>query len=351
VWQWDIQRIRAKGFTDNVVDLLVGRLERLPDATKEALRQFACLGNRTRTALLGMVFRLPESEIHEALRDGVPPGLAFPHPDAYEFLHDRVQEAAYSLIPEAERAAAHLRIGRALLSLIGPPMLEENIFDIVNQLDRATALIDSPEERERVAELNLLAGRRAKASTAYSSALAYLTVGRPLLVEDNWAHQYSLSVELELELAECEFLTGLLPEAEARLSSLDSHVCSLVDRAAVTQLRATICSALDFHQGAIELSLKFLRLIGIEWSAHPSKQEVMQEYERIWQQLGNQPIEAIIDLPPITDPDRQATLDALTPALPAALFTDENLNCLILCRMVNLSLEYGNCAASCFAYA
>jgi two-component sensor histidine kinase len=113
----------------------------------------------------------------------------------------------------------------------------------------------------------------------------------------------------------------------------------------------TICSAQDLHQRGIELSLEYLRSIGIHWSPHPSRSDVEQEYERIWQRLGSRPIEALIDLPIITDPEQHATLDALTPALPTAVFTDENLNCLLLCRMVNLSLEYGNCAASCFAYA
>jgi predicted ATPase/two-component sensor histidine kinase len=349
-WRWDIERIRAKGFTDNVVDLLVGRLDRLPGATQEVLRQFACLGSKTRTALLGTVFGLPEIDIHEALREGVRAGLVFRHDDSYAFLHDRVQEAAYSLIPESQRAAAHLRIGRALASQAGPQALQENVFEIVNQLNRGAALIDSFEERDWLAELNLLAGRRAKTSTAYASALAYLAAGRALLAEDSWERQYGLTLGFELDLAECEFLTGLLAEAEARLSLLDSRVRSLLDRAAVTQLHVTICSAQDLNQRAVDLSLKFLQLIEIDWSAHPTRDEVMQEYERIWQQLGSRPIETLSDLPSIGDPIQRATLDALTPAVPAAIFTDENLNCLILCRMVNLSLEYGNCDASCFAY-
>src|SRR5262249_30220571 len=143
-------------------------------------------------------------EIHEAFKDSNLAGLVVRHDDSYVFLHDRVQEAAYSLIPESERAAAHLRIGRALALHTGP-LLEENLFDIVNQLDRGVALIDSPEERAKVAELNLLAGRRAKASTAYVSALAYFAAGRALLAEKGWERQYSLTFGLELELAECEF--------------------------------------------------------------------------------------------------------------------------------------------------
>ena len=350
-WRWDIGRIRAKRFTDNVVDLLVRRLDRLPAATQKVLQQFACLGNEMRTALLGTVYGLPESDLHEALEPGVRAGLVFRHDDSYAFLHDRIHEAAYSLIPENERTAAHLRIGRALWSETDPLPLGENLFDIVNQLNRGAALIDTPKERDRVAELNLRAGRRAKASTAYASARGYFAAGRAMFTEDGWDRQYALTMALELELAECEFLTGLMVEAEARLSKLVTRVRSLVDRAAVTQLRVTICSAQDQNQRAVDLSLEFMRLVGVHWSAHPTRDEVMQEYDQIWRRLGERSIEALADLPAITDPNWRAVLDALTPALPPAIFTDENLNCLILCHMVNLSLEYGNCDASCFAYA
>jgi predicted ATPase/two-component sensor histidine kinase len=350
-WRWDIERIRAKRFTDNVVDLLVRKLDRLPAATQKVLEQFACLGNEMRTALLGTVYGLPEGDLHEALEPGVRAGLVFRHGDSYAFLHDRIHEAAYSLIPQSERAAVHLWIGRALWSETGQLPLDENVFDIVNQLNRGAALIDTPEERDRVAELNLRAGRRAKASTAYASARGYFAAGRALLTEDGWDRQYALTMALELVLAECEFLTGLMVEAEERLSKLATRVRNLVDRAAVTQLRVTICSAQDQNQRAVDLSLEFMRLVGVHWSAHPTRDEVTQEYDRIWRRLGERSIEELADMPAITDPNWRAVLDALTPALPPAIFTDENLNCLILCHMVNLSLEYGNCDASCFAYA
>src|SRR5882762_7004850 len=176
-WTWDLARIRAKGYTDNVVDLMVGKLRRLPDATQERLKQLACLGNVAEIATLTLVHGLSEEEIHTELWEATRTGLIFRREDSYAFLHDRVQEAAYALIPEGERAAAHLRIGRALASRTAAAELEEHIFEIVNQLDRGSALIDLREERERVAELNLIAGKRAKTSTAYASALNYLAAG------------------------------------------------------------------------------------------------------------------------------------------------------------------------------
>ena len=188
-WSWDLNRIHAKGYTDNVVDLMVGKLNRLPVETQKALQQLACLGNSAEFALLAMVYQDSKEEMHGDLWEAVRTGLVFRSEDAYRFLHDRVQEAAYSLIPEDARAAAHLRIGRLLASRTAPEKIEEEIFEIVNQLNRGSHLITSAEERERVAELNLIAGRRAKMSTAYASALAYLAAGRALLTEESWDRQ------------------------------------------------------------------------------------------------------------------------------------------------------------------
>ena len=164
-------------------------MNRLPVETQNALQQLACLGNTRRFALLAMVSEDSEEEMHGQLWEAVRSGLVFRSEDSYRFLHDRVQEAAYSLIPEESRAEAHLRIGRLLAAHTPPEKREEAIFEIVNQLNRGSHLITSAEERERVAELNLIAGRRAKISTAYVSALSYLAAGRALLTEESWDRQ------------------------------------------------------------------------------------------------------------------------------------------------------------------
>ncbi|HZD62772.1 MAG TPA: serine/threonine-protein kinase PknK, partial [Xanthobacteraceae bacterium] len=206
-WQWDMDRIRAKRVTDNVVDLMAGKLSRLPDSTLDAMKQLACLGNSAPTATLSMILETSEGAIDALFWEVEHAGLVFRLHGAYAFIHDRVQEAVYALIPKVERAAMHLRIGRVLASRTPPAELEENIFEIVNQLDRGAALVHSVEERDRIAELNLMAGKRAKTSTAYASALIYLATGRALLAEESWERNYRLIFELEYHQAECEFLT------------------------------------------------------------------------------------------------------------------------------------------------
>jgi PAS domain S-box-containing protein len=349
-WTWDLARIRAKGYTDNVVDLMVGKLKRLSGATQDALRQLACLGNVVEIATLTLIHEESEEEIHKALWEAARTGLILRLEDSYAFLHDRVQEAAYALIPEGERAAAHLRIGRALASRTPPAEIEEKIFEIVNQFDRGAALIDLLEEREQVAELNLIAGRRAKTSTAYASALNYLAVGRALLAEDSWDRRYELIFSLEYHRAECELLTADLAAAEERLTMLSRRAGNLVDIAAVTCLRLTLFTTLDRSDRGVEVCLEFLHRGSVHWSPHPTKDDVRQEYERIWSQVGSRSIEELVDLPLMSDPECRATLDVLTEVVTPALFTDENLVSLVICRMANLSLEHGNSDGSCFAY-
>src|SRR5882724_6223630 len=349
-WRWELDRIHAKGYTDNVVDLMVGKLTRLPVETQAALQQLACLGNVAEITMLSTVLGKSNDKVRSDLWGAVRLELVERLDGSYKFVHDRVQEAAYSLIPERLRAEAHLRIGRLLAAHTRAEKREEAIFEIVNQLNRGAALITSRDEREQFAELNLLAGRRAKATTAYASALTYLAAGEALLPEDSWERRHELTFALALHRGECEFLTGALAEAEQRLAALSSRAANTVERATVACLRADLYTALDQSTRAIAVGLDYLQHLGIDWSPHPTEEEARREYERIWSQLGGRTIESLIELPLMSDPASLATLDVLAKIVPPAFYTDANLLALITCRAVNLSLERGNCDASCSAY-
>jgi PAS domain S-box-containing protein len=349
-WSWDLTRIHAKGYTENVVDLMVGKLNRLPLETQNALQQLACLGNRADFAILRMVYQDSVEEMHRQLWEAVRAGFILSSKDSYRFLHDRVQEAAYSLIPEGSRARAHLRMGRLLVAHTAPESREERIFEIVNQLNRGSHLITSDEERIRVAELNFIAARRAKLSTAYASALSYLATGRTLLTEESWDTDYKLIFSLECLMAECELLTADMESAEKRLSMLAARANSAHDLAVATRLQLTLYTALDRLDPGIEICLEYLRRGGTNWSAHPVSDDVQREYDRIGSLLGDRQIEDLLDLSLVDNPDILDALEVLTEFLTPAMFFDQDLCALVLCRMVNLSLEHGNSDASCLAY-
>ncbi|MBV8329994.1 MAG: AAA family ATPase, partial [Verrucomicrobia bacterium] len=409
-WSWDLDRIHAKGYTDNVVDLMVGKLNRLSPETQDVLQQFACIGNFADVTALTVVLRKPQEQVHSELLEAlhqelvvavrlstsllkhsktplhqpskaehndstelaeVSSEIAFapvasgsvgrgngkdgrnrepPRQNGYRFVHDRVREAAYSLIPEEVRAAAHLRIGRLLLENTPPENREGTIFEIVSQLNRGAQLISSAAERELLAELNLTASKRAMASAAYSAALQYLTTAEALLPGEA-AEQYSeLAFRIEFHRAECEFLTGDLESAERRLYRLSGCARNLADLTAVTCLRINLFVTLDQCDRAVQVGLGYLRSRGINWSAHLTKDQIRPEFQRIWQQLGSRSIKELIELPLLADAGLLAKMDVLTALLPPALFTDENLFCLIVAHMANVSLEYGNTDGSCLAY-
>ncbi len=350
-WQWEPEHIHAKGYTDNVVDLMVNKLTRLPLATQQALQQLACLGNVAETPVLAMVLKLSPEQVQLVLWEAVRQEMVERSAEGYNFAHDRIHEAAYSLISASQRAAAHLRIGRLLAAQTLPGQQEEAIFEIVGQLNRGAALINEQSEREQLAAFNLLAGLRAKASTAYASALAYFAAGIELLAADCWTRQHELSFALELNRAECEFLTGQMVAADHRLAALMEQARTTVERGQITCLHMDVYLLLDRSDYAVAVCLDYLRHVDIDWSAHPNDDEVRREYDQIWLRLGDRSIASLIDLPLMEDAASLVTLDALGKLFAPALQSDANLASLMICKAVSLSLERGNCDASCVLYA
>jgi len=345
-WKWDIDRIRARSYTDNVVDLMAGKLKRLSATTQEALKQLACLGNVAEIATLAMVHGEPEETMHAALWEGVHAGLIVHQDGAYKFLHDRIQQAAYSLIPEEHRAEVHLRIGRVLLASMMQDGPAEHLFDVANQLNRGAARLIKRDEKARVATINLRAGRKAKAASAYASARMYFSAGMALLDARDWGSQYELTFGLWLESAECALLTGDFDKAGQVIAELLQRAASKVDQAAVYHLKILLHVLKSENPQAVESALMGLRLFGIDIPAHPTWEQVQAEYETIWQNLGARPIESLIDLPLMTDPEPGAAMRLLSDLLDAAYFTDFQLCCLHLCRMVNVSVQHGTSGAS-----
>jgi predicted ATPase/signal transduction histidine kinase len=346
-WRWNVEQIRAEGYTDNIAELMRGRLDTLPSATRSALQVAACLGGTIDAATLAIALGHDPAPV---LQPAIDQDLLLEsiHADrhTYRFPHDRVQEAAYALRPAPERARVHLELGRRLLASTPPEELVEKVFEIVSQLDHGIALA-SPQERERLAELHLIAGTRAQRSTAYASALHYLETGAALVENGKRAE---LVFALDLRRAECELLTGAREAAEQRLAALADRAMRVVDLAAVTTARIELYTTLGRSDRAVDAALAYLRRVGIAWPAHPTDDDVEREYERVWAQLGSRAIEELVDLPPMTDPDLRATMDVLSRGQSCALYTDEKLHSLVICRLVSTSLEHGNSDGSCYGY-
>jgi PAS domain S-box-containing protein len=350
-WVWDLARIRAHGYTDNVVDLMVEKLKRLSNTTQNALSQLACLGNVVEIATLSLVFGKLEEEIHTALWGAARTGLILRLEGSYTFLHDRIQEAAYALIPEGERAGTHLRIGRVLLASITGDGLAEHLFDVANQFNRGAALLIDRDEKAHVATIDLGAGRKARASAAYMSARGYFSAGMALLDEGDWGSHYELTFSLWLERAECELLSGYFEMAEQLILELLQRAASNVEYADTSCLKIHLHVLKGELPQAVDSALTCLRLFGIDLPEHPKLEQALAEFDTVWQTLNERSIESLIDLPIMTDPELQAAMQVLSVVTPATYFTNIHLFCLLVCRMTNFSVQHGMTGGSAHAYA
>ncbi|MFP3794771.1 AAA family ATPase [Paraburkholderia sp. SIMBA_027] len=350
-WVWSVEQIAQRAFPESVVDLMIGKIERLSAPTQRLLTDFACVGATASRTVLASVHDRTAAQIDATLAEAVEQGLVYRRAHAYAFVHDRVQEAAYALLGPHERVAAHGRIGRRLDLDDADPELDRTIFDIVNQYNRALSAIDDAALRLRVGLLNLRAAQRARAASAYATALNYLVAGSEILDETAWQTHYREKFSLELLLAECTFLAGNPGDAESRLRALAALARSIPEKAAVAFLRITLHTALDEMSVAVDICLHYLREVGVDWSAHPERAAAHAEYAKVAARVRERSIMAMLDNPTLADETLEATLNVFTAVLPPAFFTDENLVCLVLARMANLSMEHGNAGASSLGFA
>jgi PAS domain S-box-containing protein len=348
-WCWELGRIHAKGYTENVADLVIAKLSGLRDETRQTLLELACLGNSADATTLSVAHGTSEQQLHADLREAISIELVQLFDGSYAFVHDRVQEAAYGLQPdEAKRAALHVRIGMALAAQVAPDETSERVYLFANQLNRGVTALTSDSQRERAAAINFAAGRRARNATAYHAAIAYLEVARDLLKEEHRSRNPT-ALAVSLLHAECEFLVGHLDLAEQKLLAL-SHICSdLQFGADVTRLRAQLYTAAGQTDRAIDVCIKFLRQVGINWSPYPSRNQVDEERLRLRSLTKNLSDDQLRALPPMTNPEHRATMAVLADLIIPASYVDRDLSDAVLLAATRVTIEHGICPESSFA--
>ena len=351
-WRWDAEGVRAKGYSDNIVDFMARNLHRLPASTQHLLPLAACVGNSFSLGMLALISGMEVDEVERGLEPALEESLVvLSAPEQYRFLHDRIQQAAHALIPEGERKAVHLRIGRLLLERLSPEEVRDKLFEIVSQLNTGAELIRSPEERHRLARLNAEAGWKARASSAHGSATTYLSMAFALIPGDPWETDHALAFKVQLDQASSELMSGNLAGARRLLEGLRSRARSRVDIAAAYGLMHEVHLISGEIEGSVTCLLECLSLLGMPMQPHPSWEEALAAREEVQALLGARPIESLVELPWMTDADMKPVMNVLARLFPSAYFTDNNLLILHVCRMVSLSLRYGNTSESVIAYS
>ncbi|HYO53325.1 trifunctional serine/threonine-protein kinase/ATP-binding protein/sensor histidine kinase [Archangium sp.] len=365
-WRWSLEQIRKEDITDNVITLMIQKLARLPAGTQEVLKRAACIGKGFNLETLSVIGERSPHQTNAALWEAVQEGLLLPLDEAYkyiqgdgsnagpgpspaevryEFLHDRVREAAYTLISEDSRKQLHLSIGRLLLERTPEERREAVIFDLVNQLNPSIELIQNPEERLELARLNLVAGKRAKASSAYAAALEYIRTGTALLPEDGWERAHELSFALHRHRIECHHLLGQFDEVEQGFSLV------LARTRTPMELQELYCLKLDLDVSrgrfleAIQPAYEGLKVLGIHLPEPHEEAAVgaaiVRESERLQANLAGRSTASLVDLPETHDPMERARLQLLVQALSYSGYLYPQLYWLMVLTMVNRTLENG----------
>ncbi|MEO1375104.1 MAG: AAA family ATPase [Cyanobacteria bacterium J06635_10] len=351
-WQWDVRQIQARDITDNVVELMTGKIAKLSELTQKSLQLAACIGNYFDLSTLAALAETQPQQLLLALFPALQEGLIIPLNSQYKllivqsnintneiklkFLHDRVQQAAYSLIPDHKKQANHYQIGCLLLAKFEAEKLEEEIFNIVNQLNLGISLIYNEKERLKIAALNLRAGKKAKANSAYASAVKYLRTGLELLPEKAWEQQYDLTFNFYVETIEAEYLNTNFKSAEQLSDIALKQVQKNWEKAKIFQTKIQFCIAQNQMESAIELGLNVLEMLDV-----PLVESLPE----------NLNIQALEHLPLIQDPVKLLAQNILVILHVPVYITKPELLRKIVCSSVNFCLHYGNSALSAFIYA
>ncbi len=391
-WDWDLAKIEAVGISENVVDLMIRRLQKLPPDTQKLLQKAACIGNNFDLKTLSLIEEqspsvtarrlweavsqeivVPLSDqyrlIHvrdpgdlgkEGISGGIPrtSGLSASETDGgddfevgYRFQHDRIQQAAYAMIADARQKKVHLQIGRLLLRNTSVEALDEHVIDIVRHLNEGRTLIEDRGEREELVRLNLMAGKKAKASIAYRPALQYFTTAIDLLPTTPWEKEYGLTFEIYKVSSECAYICGEVELAETQSDTLLAQAKTRLEKADIFRMRLIQYTILGKLERAIQQANRGLSLLGIKMPAKVTKLAVLKETILAKWGLGRRRIAEIIHMPSLSDPVKELALTILMEMGPAAYtIGDDNLTALAAIKQAQYSMRYGNAQTSSYAY-
>jgi predicted ATPase/tRNA A-37 threonylcarbamoyl transferase component Bud32 len=373
-WEWDIKKIQAFGINDlSVVELIARNICQLPQGTQEILKLAACIGDRFKLDVLATTSEKSAAEVARDLWSALQQGLILPLSNNYKipllfgseelqrfsfddsrleyrFLHDRVQQAAYSLIGEDQKKATHLKIGQLLLQNTPIEEIESNIFDIVNQLNVGIDTIIQQSNKDELAGLNLIAGRKAKAANAYEPAIKYLKAGIDLLSADSWQTNYELTLALYEEATEVAYLIGEFEQMDQKALIVLEKAKTLLEKVKVYEVKILRFMAQNKPKEAVEIGLQVLHLLGVSFPDSPGEADIITALEYTASLISENGIEDLINLPEMTDTSKLAALRILLSISAAAYFSCPPLYPLIVLAQVNLSIKHGNANLSAYSY-
>ncbi len=369
-WKYDIDRAKTLPLTEDVVEFIALQLKKLPIETQKILKLAACIGDRFDRGTLAMISDRDSSEIVTHLWPALQEGAIVAINEAcsvaqnsdclevqvsdesviYKFLHDRVQEAAYCLISEQGKQEIHLKMGKLLLKNTPESEWEEKIFDLVNQLNRGRKLMTDRKERETLAKLNSIAGRKANSSTAFTAAIGYFSIGIELLHDDGWQTQYDLALSLYSDATKSAYLSGDFEQMDALAFIVLEHAKTTLDRVKVYEVRITAYASQNQLRRSVEVGLEALNLLGIQFPEQIDISEMQRELEQVKFSLNGRHPSTLSHLPDMTDAHQLACMSVLASLFNPVYVSTPELTLPLVLEQVKLSIRSGNSPWSAFAY-
>jgi predicted ATPase/serine phosphatase RsbU (regulator of sigma subunit)/tRNA A-37 threonylcarbamoyl transferase component Bud32 len=373
-WAWSVEETEKIGITHNVVDLMSSKIKKLPKNIQHALMMAACFGNRFYVTDLAVVLDKPVkrviNDLWEAIKEELilliggdyknvlliknsdDEGFDFAKQVEFKFLHDRVQQAAYSLLSEDKKTEVNLQIGRLLLENAqkNENELDDKIFDIVNHMNYSIELITGKDEKHQLTRLNMTAGKKAKASTAYEPALRYFTVAHELLPPDSWNTDYDFTLSLFMERAECEYLNGHFDDSEKFFEIILNNVKSDLEKVKAYNVKINVYQNLAKYRESFELAAEAFKLMGVNITVTPGRKSILLELIKIKLRLRNRKVEDLIHIPQMEAVNIQAVMETLATVGPSLVFLGREVLFYLVLIMMELTLKYGNSDYSAFVY-
>jgi predicted ATPase len=369
-WQCNLTQVRQLALTNDVVEFIAGQLQKLPTPTQDILKIAACIGNQFDLATLSVVCKQPQDTVAIDLWSSLQAGLVIPEGETYKFfqrediatklerpstvtyrfLHDRVQQAAYRLIPDLDKQKTHYQIGKLLQQATTPTDREKKIFDVVNHLNYGIDLITDATERQELVELNWLACQKAKGNTAYAAAHQYVTIALQLLGTTGWQEQYNLSLRLNNTLAELNLLIGDFAAMDEAIDTILGQSQSLLDRITAYRIRIQKYFFQNQLETAVSIGIEVLQKLGVDISLQPTEAEINKFIQRGRESIQEISIPDLLDLPEMEDPERLAIAEIATHILSPSYMVNPPLFPVLVSLLVELSVRYGNIASSAHTY-
>ncbi|MCB1177200.1 MAG: hypothetical protein KDK36_06435, partial [Leptospiraceae bacterium] len=371
-WKWDVKEIRLRDFSDNIVEIMIQKILTLKEPSRKILQISSCIGNTFNLYFLYIISGRSMEEVVNRLNEPINNSLIFSISDEYKYLlslelkgnekeilnsiefkfsHDRIQQASYSILEENERKNIHLGIARELFSDNKDSDIEENILEIAHHFNQCLDLIEDKIEKLQVIELNFLAGKKAKKSSAFKSAFGYFEAGISCLGENDWEENYSLSLKLYSEIAEASYLIADYEKMETYCSVIEKKSKNILDRAKAFELR-TLAFTAGYNFGeSLSISFKVLGELKIYFPKNPTDLEIESSYKKLQELIGDKNNSDFINLPLMEDPYKNLSMYFLSLAIPSAYFSLPSLLPLLSFKMIELSIRHGNSILSAVGYS